>query len=641
MRVNFTATKLVERSIYPLLSFTLPLLLYAAVLVIGVPNEVGFAAGYGFTTVVVAIALLVYPAYRLPGWIGTLASLSLTLILFALPLSALWNSGISDGFIIGGLLPWSDASVYYWDARRLLEGGTFSALPPQRPLFAGILATFLGLTQQNLQVTLAILVAITAISCFFIAREVQRSHGTGAGLLVISILFLFYRRFIGKTSTETLGLTLGAVGFAILWRGARQRQINNCLLGIFLLTLALNARAGAFFILPALILWGTWSFRGSAHFSRRFLIGGSSVVLFGFILNSILLKIIGSPEGIAFSNFSYTLYGLIVGGNWTQVLTDHPELNGVIEPELSRRIYGLALDALRANPFGLVTGSLRAWKEFLFGENVFSFIDNFRANFLLQILSLIALCSCYRERQEPQASLILATTIGFLVSVPFAPPWDSDGMRVYAATLPFLCVLQALGLAFMAKKMEWHWLVQVPNQEKQPQALLIFGTALALLSFLGPITIKTLSHTPQFADIRCQPGMDAVYIRISPGSSINLVADDVIQKTRLPNIRLSDFKNRVNGNGIDNFDILYPGITKVLTSLSSSTTLMNTFNLKDWKRFLLIVDSTRMPKESGIVGACGKLTTNTDKIVNIISNYDFFYADSVQRMSVIGNRGTS
>ncbi len=633
MNLKETATQLVQRSLYLLISITIPLVIYAAVLIVGVPTEISLAVRYGFTTVLVAIILLLYPAYRQSGWTGTLASLSLTLILFALPLLALWNSGISDGYTIGGLLPWSDARGYYWDAERLLEGGTFSEIPPQRPLFAGILATLLALTQQNLQVTVTLLVAITAISCFFAAREVQRSHGTAAGLVVVSTLFLFYRRFIGKTSTETLGLSLGAVGFALLWRGARLKQINDCLVGIFLLTLALNARAGAFFILPALIIWGTWSFRGAARFSMRFLISSSSVVLLGFILNSILLKTVGSPNGMAFSNFSYVLYGLIVGSNWTQVMVDHPELNDIVEPELSRKIYALVFDKLRANPFALVTGSFRAWNLFILGDYAFAFIANLKANFLLQLLSFIALLTCCRQRLDPNASLVLATTLGILVSVPFVPPWDADGMRAYAATIPALCVLPALGLAFLAKNMEWHPLVQVPNQENQSRLLLIFGIVLAVLSFLGPITIKTFSRPPQVADIKCQPGMSAVYVPIRTGSSINLVADDAISKTRIPNIRLSDFKKRMDGNGIDNFDALYPEITKELTNLGSSTTMMSTFNLKDWKWLLLIADSIKIPKQRGIVGVCGKKTTNPASL-----GYGFFYADSIQSVSVIGNK---
>jgi hypothetical protein len=614
----------VQRSLFPILSVTVPLLIYTALIIIG-PQEIGLAARYDLTNgliPVIALIVLLYPAYRLSGWTGTLASLSLTLILFALPLLALWNSGDSFDGAMGGLLPSTDASGYYWDARRVLEGDTFSTFSSRRPLFPGMLAALLGLTQQNLQVTLAVLVAINAISCFFLAREIQRTHGTVTGLLVITILFLFYRGYAGIVFTENLGLAMGAVGFALLWRGASQRRVNHCLLGLFLLTLALNARAGAFFILPALILWGTWSFRGMARFSWRFLLGGASVVLLGFIANSIVLKVVGSPEGIAFSNFSYSLYGLIVGGNWTQVLIDHPELENLSDPELSERIYALAFEALRANPLGLVTGSLRAWNQFLFNDYVFSFTRGTKVNFLLQFLSILGLFFCFRQRREAEALLIIASTIGIFASVPFVPPWDVPEMRPYAATIPVFVILPALGLAFLAKVMDWQQLVRLTLKETPSQLLVIFSTIFALFVCIAPITTKIFSRAPQFTDIVCPAGTEAIYVRISPGSSINLVDDNSIQQTRVPNIKISDFKK-----GLEGFDT--PAIAQEYNSINASSSLINTFNLKDKKPILLINKSSQMPKESGIFGVCGNLTANPEAKI-----YGFFYAESLKKLVV-------
>jgi len=621
-------TKLLRRSFYPVISITVPLLLYALVLIFRVPTEISFAAKNGLTPVLIAIALLFYPAYRLSGWIGTLLSLSLTLILFALPLSALWNSGISGPFIIGGLLPTGDAGGYYWEARRLLEVGQISAWGSRRPLFPSFLATLLGLTQQNLLLTLAILVALTTISCFLAAREVQRSHGTAAGLMVIAILFLFYRRFIGHTMTEDLGLALGAVSFTILWRGARQKQINYCLAGILLLTIALNARAGAFFILPALVLWGTWSFRGALRFSWRFLLGGSSLVLLGFILNSILLKIIGSADAIAFSNFSYTLYGLIVGGDWGQVIQDHPEVANMSDSQAAQKIYALAFEALRTHPLGLLNGSLRAWDEFLFKDYIFSFIPDLKTNFCLQILSLIALLNCYRQRREPNASLIAVATLGILVSVPFVPPWDADAMRAYGATIPFLATLPALGLAFIVKNLEWHQLVKVPGQDDSSQDLLVLSLICAGFVFLGPITTKVLSRAPQLDHLSCPEGTKAIHLRISSGSSIHLIDDNSRQKTHMPIVRLSDFRNGLlkTPHNID------PDVVKELTSLNASTYLISMLNLNDNKPSWLIIESLMMPKKTGRFAACGTPATHPGAYLQ-----GFFYAKSIKPVSTINN----
>jgi hypothetical protein len=315
--------------------------------------------------------------------------------------------------------------------------------------------------------------------------------------------------------TESLGLALGAVGFAILWRGTRQRQISYCLVGILLVTLALNARAGAFFILPALILWGSWSFRGTARFSWRFLLGGASVVLLGFILNSILLKVIGSADSMAFSNFSYTLYGLIVGGGWTQVIQDHPELSSMSDTEAAQKIYALAFEALRANPFALFTGSLRAWEEFLFKDYVFSFIPDLKTNFFLQILSVIALLNSSRCWRDPNASLIVVATLGILASVPCVPPWDADGMRAYAATIPFIATLPVMGFEFIAKNLEWHQLVKVPLKDTSSQYLLVFSLICAGFVFVAPITTKVFSRTPHLDEISCPVGTKAIHLRIA------------------------------------------------------------------------------------------------------------------------------
>jgi hypothetical protein len=611
------------RLLYSVLSITIPLLIYAAILIIGGSQAVGLAVRYDFTYGLVAFIFVLYLTYRLAGWTGTLVSCTLTLTLFALALSALWNSGVSDAYIIGGLLPWSDASGYYWDARRVLEGGTFSYFSSRRPLYIGMLSAVLGLTQQNLQIALAILVAITAICCFLLAREIQRNHGTAAGVLMLILQFLFYRWFLGKTSTETLGLSLGALSFALLWRGAGERRINLCLLGLFLLTLALNARAGAFFILPAIIIWGTWSFRGTAQFSWRFLLGGTSVMLLGFLLNLIVLKTVGSPDGVGFSNFSHTLYGLIVGGDWTQVTIDHPEVESLNEPELSQRIYALAFEALRANPLGLVHGSMRAWKLLLFNDYIFSFTHNPKVNFALQLLSLMGLVVCYQHRHEPKASLLIMATLGLLISVPFAPPWDHAEMRAFAATIPFVLVLPALGLERIANTLNEQQIIKDTGYINDSRFLFILGIILGIFVFVAPITTKVFSRTPKFADISCQAGKETVYLRFSSGSFVNLVADNSLRKTHLPNVRISDFRNNM-----ETFSVQNPELAKELTRLSPSTTMINTFNLKNWQPIWLISSTSKLPKEKGIVGVCGNWATE----LTLPKYYGVFYAESIQKV---------
>ena len=54
---------------------------------------------------------------------------------------------------------------------------------------------------------------------------------------------------------------------ALLWQAAGERRLFWALAGLFLTSLALNARAGAFLALPALALWLGWLRRGQRRFS--------------------------------------------------------------------------------------------------------------------------------------------------------------------------------------------------------------------------------------------------------------------------------------------------------------------------------------------------------------------------------------
>lgn len=115
----------------------------------------------------------------------------------------------------------------------------------------------------------------------------------------------------------------------------------------------------------------------------------------------------------------------------------------------------------------------------------------------------------------------------------------------------------------------------------------------------------------------------SVELRVSSGSSINIVTDNSSKRTYLPDVRISDFRNGLGNLG-------EPNIIKELTSLSPATTIMNSLDLRNKISVWLIAKRSLMPKESGIVGVCGKWSPNPQAL-----EYAFFYADSVQKVSAI------
>ena len=105
----------------------------------------------------------------------------------------------------------------------------------------------------------------------------------------------------------------------------------------------------------------------------------------------------------------------------------------------------LALDGIFAIAAPSRHGQRARLARFLGTGYPFSFLGLGLTNLALRLLATLGLVLCLRRRREPLPSLVLAASLGVLLSVPFIPPWDADLMRVYAATLPFVAVAPVVG----------------------------------------------------------------------------------------------------------------------------------------------------------------------------------------------------
>ncbi|MRS05234.1 hypothetical protein EG832_18770, partial [bacterium] len=117
----------------------LALVIYGLMLWLPIPLAIGLFVRYNLVLLTLVTLPILYFTFGIKGVWGTFAAFCLTLLLFGLPLSGLWRSGASEPFIIGGLLPFSDAASYYSDALRVVEGYRFSAFSARRPLFPALL----------------------------------------------------------------------------------------------------------------------------------------------------------------------------------------------------------------------------------------------------------------------------------------------------------------------------------------------------------------------------------------------------------------------------------------------------------------------------------------------------------------------
>ncbi len=546
-------------------AFSIALLVNALILIIPPPFPLTRTLFNFRLDVAFLLVIVLGLVFSRKGIAWDTASLTLTLVLFSIPLIYKWQTARYDGYLLGGLLPWSDAHAYYSGAHHLMSEGSLTLWATRRPLFAGLLSVLLSITGGNLQVSLAILAVINGLAVFLASREIQKIFGPFTAATFLAICYWYYCAHAGITASEQLGLCFGSLGTAFLIRGAQQKEsLRWAAYGLFLLTLALNARAGAFFILPILALWFGINYRKGSSWQKPILVG-IAVIIVGMTANLSMVKMIGPAHTVPFSNYAYTLYGLASGNQgWSQVIRDYPEVK-------EEEVFGLAIQKIKENPSLFLIGTLRSYQDYFTKERgPFSFLGlvNDRkkmGNQLLWILTWAGLASSLLKHKQGQHGLILAAFVGILLSVSLVPPIDSNAMRIYAATIPFAAYIASAGIAVLEQPLQKIGLSAgvSAGEWSSPNLLLPFSAMLMVICFAGPLLVK-ISSRPQEAGASffCPPGEEEMIFLMDNGSSVKLVDDQTIRESYLPSIRITDFRKSVELE-----PTLYPFLTQELTSL--------------------------------------------------------------------------
>jgi len=500
-------------------------------------------------TILLVLLALVFLTYRQPDWRMKYLRLGMVLIAFTLPLLRLWETAESMWNIVLGLLPWADATGYYFDANGLIEGGLFSAFSGRRPLYASLLAVFLKVSNQNLQITLIIFTIINALVVFLFAEEIFNKFGAVSAIVALYLSQLFYRPFVGTTLTEQFGYPIGLLALVVLIRAVKTSKVWLFSLGLMFLTYALLIRAGTFFVLPILIIFAVVHFaKNRQQYLKVWLIMIVSVAI-PVMLNAWLGRVVSSPDAVEFANFAETLYGQARGGvRWTQAAIDHPELASMVEPYRSRLLYRLAFEEIKNNPFGLVKGSLKAFMDFILPGplSAFGFLTfgNKGIDYLFQIsaalLFLFGLWEIWKSRNNTISRFILAYWAGTFFSIPFLPPVDA-GVRPYAATIAslFLPICFVFSNPFFKR-------VENSNHENTIMAVGIsynLAFTLVLLSLIGAPLIKTIAKPLDVQPVVCESELVPVNFRLAHGSYIWLSSVEDVPKTKVPIVLLTDVHN--------------------------------------------------------------------------------------------------
>lgn len=589
-------------------------------------RPISLALRTGFGVIIPLTAFVIYAAYRIPGRLGDLLALTATMSLFALGLAGLWASGNTQSVILSGLIPLTDAAGYYSDAIRLQYGMDVSNFTAMRPFFAGVLSLFLWLSERNLMIAVSIFTAIAGFSCYLACREIQRTHGAEIAVFFLVLVFLYYRHHSGTTMSETLGVAVSLFGVALLWRGLSAQKEWITLFGIGMIALALNVRPGAMFVLPVLLLWGGWAFRGHGNFSFKFFGLGAGIVLLAFYANSKMIDFVAGSSGIAFENFAWAFYGLASGGNsWTYVFEAHPELGLLKDTEVTPAIYRLAFDLILTEPSLIIKGAFFYWRMFFSDSwyNAYAFVAgenywvNQAARWGMYILGALGIFKWFKDRKDAYTSLALISALGVLASVPFVPPTDAYRVRLYAATIPFFILLPGMGLVFLQEKISAPFLKPRRREHAEGYSIPISSAILAGLILIAPLIVKTTGAPPAVAKTICPPEMEGFVTTFDKGISINIHRENKVFLDWMPDYHVSIFRR--NAHSLPDINL-----ATILKSINPPSTILYAMDIQTGQQAIVAVETALLPEPGNIIQMCGYMSYDPE-----VTPYAIFFAEEV------------
>lgn len=363
-----------------------------------------------------------------------------------LPLFGYWFAARTHPNAIAGVLPWNDAAGYYGCALSVLDGEGLHAFCQRRPAYSLYLAGLMRVAGGELQLALLLQALMNGAAMLVVAYGALRRWGGAAGLVTIAVLAPFAAVTSVATLTENFGFVLGAAGLLLVLSGAERRANWLLATGLFVLSVALNARAGAFLVLPLLVVWPF--FADDMSRGRRWRLSAllAFAVAAGFLPGPLLVALLGGPISEIHSNFSYTLYGLAAGGErWTHTLRELPGAT-------SEEIYRAAFALIREQPFLLVAGLSQGFLEYL--QRLLIYIPWEPARVLVGGLWVWGIASVFRPRAGDGDRALALLFVGIALS---SPVLSIDGdTRVYAATVAVDALFAALGFASLAGGLATH-----------------------------------------------------------------------------------------------------------------------------------------------------------------------------------------
>jgi len=479
-------------------------------------------------------------------------------------LMGIWSAGTSTQMAVGGFYQISDASNWWICSNALVDEGTFGnqQYSGEWCQHRAIYPTFLsGITLLGGRTMVGTLVWQTLLVTFAMFVFLRRSM-LHIGVVGVTLCgFLLYRfatvHLFPHTMTENAAVIFGCIGFALLLKATENRGLPWMVAGMVMISIGLNARSGAFFILPCLVVWaGVTAYIFQKHV-WQWVVPACLALMVGFALQATLVLAIGGSPGNSFGGFSNELYGLSVGGKGAhQVFTDHPEVRELPDSEGRKTIYALALENVMARPATFLEGLSKNFSVFL-TRGTYNYRDLGSWGEAIKIFWWMAWIPLLLNYRHPAYLMIAMSSLGIILS---APVIGYRGSRIFSASV-MIDVMQIGVAVFFTGRLLLQGLkgLFASNFERpigKPDSLTPGPTYLEPLAGLLFLVILVIPHTPlrhlqtqSTVEVTgCQEGEKRVATRLGQGGTmlVDIVSDAQKADVLRGEIRRKDFVDGIS-----------------------------------------------------------------------------------------------
>jgi hypothetical protein len=380
--------------------------------------------------------------------------------LSCLTLLIAWLGWKANASAICGVIPISDAGMYYISAQTFLRDGFLDTWAQRRPLNTLMTSFWLYLSGDHFNSFLLIQALWFSAAAFLGSAVVAALHGFRAGLLLFALLLVFAEPYLPTTLSETNGIICGILSLVGFLYGLHRRSLLCYWFGALFLATALAIRPSALLVLPSVVVAGAIVF-GAGRTKRLVVIAAlTSAVLIPSGISVLLDRGMSHHDGGFNANFSYTVYGLVSGGKgWEQFEKDHPgALAALKDAARSRVILEAARQRFTQRPLDLARGLIEA--QVLGPLHTFAQIARLAflgvagdplgiippAVSIVIFAGFAGVLCCQLIRRKRAASIngdvrrfFIWFLLGYLLSIPFF--YKDGGLRLHAAILPVVAYI--------------------------------------------------------------------------------------------------------------------------------------------------------------------------------------------------------